>query len=135
MVTSTYLTQTINQQPNPMEAYFNIWMKTRYLVAQKPAAADYGGTKPGYFNGKVVIPGPKYNPKLSDGLGIPHLTMNDFQIMTNKYFIRFVDNKTTDGAGEEVSRALYTVMSDEEADSYENKLRKYYADRRKTVHS
>lgn len=132
-VTSTQLTQKVNQQANPIEATFNIWLQTRYLVAQKPAASDYTETKPGYYQGRYVIPGPKYDPKLSNGLAIPHLTINDFQLMMNQYYIRFVDNKTTDGAGEEVSRALFTVMGTEEADAYESKLRKYYGDRRKTI--
>lgn len=130
MVTSTQLTEKINQQANPMEAMFNMWLKTRYLVAQLPAAADYNETVPGYFHGKYVIPGPKADPKLSTTLGIPHTTINDFQTMMNQYYIRFVDNKTTEDAGEDVRRALFTIMSNEDADSYESKLRKYYQDRK-----
>jgi len=135
MVTSTQLTKKINQQPNPMVAMFEIWKKTRYLVAQLPAASDYDETVPGYYQGKYVIPGPLADPKVSDKLGIPHLTLSDFQVMMNQYYIRFVDNKTTENADESVRRALYTVMSNEEADSYEKKLKKYHDDRRKKVHS
>lgn len=124
--TSTQLTDRINKQASPMVAMFKLWLKTRYLVAQKPAAADNSETSPGYFNGRYVIPGPLANLKLSAKLGIPHLTINDFQTMMNQYYIRFVDNKTTEGADMSVRAALYTIMSEDEADSYETKLKIYY---------
>lgn len=135
MATSTQLTNMFNQQPNPMEAMFKTWIRTRYLVAQLPAADDYDETIPGYFNGRVVIPGPKANPKLSDMLGFKALKMHDFQAMMHRHHIRFIDNRTTDNADASVRRALYTVMTNEEADSYERKLKKYYADRRKRISS
>lgn len=126
MANSTQLTHLINKQPDPQLAEFKIWKNTRYLVAQNPATPDDLTTMPGYYLGRSVIPGPKYNPKLSEGLANPGLTMGDYQVMKNRHFIRFVDNRTTDGADESVQRGLYTVMTDEEADAYEQGLRKYY---------
>lgn len=135
MVSSTQITNKLNQQPDPMTAMFKIWQKTRYLVAQEPASDDYTETVPSYYKGRFVIPGPKADPKVSDKLGFPHLTVNDFQTMMNRYHIRFIDNRTTENADESVRRSLYTVMDDSEADDYEKTLRKYYDDRRKTVPS
>lgn len=133
MVSSTQITNKLKQQPDPMAAMFKIWQKTRYLVAQEPAAADYDETVPGYYKGHVVIPGPKADPKLSSTLGISHLSMSDFQTMMNRYFIRFIDNRTTGNADESVSKSLYTVMDDEQANAYEKALRKYHDNRRKTI--
>lgn len=130
MVTSTQLTNKINNSPDPLVAEFNIWKNTRYLVSQSPASSDYSETVPGYFEGRFVIPGPKCNVKLSDGLGIPTLTINDFQNMKNQYFIRFTDNATTDNASEDIQRAIFTVMSNDEADRYEKELTKYYESKR-----
>lgn len=124
MPTSTQITNELNKKHDPIAAEYALWKKTRYLVAQQPASPDYRETKIGYFEGRVVIPGPKYNPKLSDGLEFETPTINDFQIMKNRHFIRFVDNRTTPDAGEDVSRALYTVMSPSEADAYEKALSK-----------
>ena len=135
MVSSTQITNKLKQQPDPMAAMFKIWQKTRYLVAQQPASADYDETTPGYYKGRMVIPGPKADPTVSDTLGIAHLTMSDFQTMMNRNFIRFIDNKTTDNADDSVGRALYTVMDDEEANNYEKLLRKHHDNRRKTVSS
>lgn len=133
MVTSTQITERIKKQPDPLAAAFKIWQNTRYLVAQHPAAVDYSETKQGYYKGRTVIPGPKYNPRLSEGLGFKALNTNDFQTMMNTYHIRFIDNHTTDNADQSVIEALYTVMTDAEADDYENELRKLHANRRKTV--
>ena len=135
MVSSTQITNKLKEQPDPMAAMFKIWQKTRYLVAQLPAAADYDETVPGYYKGHMVIPGPKANPELSDTLGISHSSMNDFQTMMNRHYIRFIDSRTTENADDSVSRSLYTVMDDEQANAYEKSLRKYYDNRRKTVPS
>ncbi len=124
MATSTQVTNLINQQANPEEAEYKVWKKTRYLVAQRPAADDYKETKQGYYNGKVVIPGPLYNPKLSEGLEFGHASLRDFQIMKSRHFIRFVDNRTTDDADETIGKALYTPMDKHEADDYESQLKK-----------
>lgn len=135
MATSTQLTKKILEQPDPKKATFNIWKKTRYLVAQLPASDDYTESKPSYYQGRFVIPGPMANPKLSDMLGIPTTNMRDFELMCNRYHIRFVDNRTTDNADESVRRALFTVMSNEEADAYERALKEYYDNRNKRISS
>lgn len=122
MVTSTQLTREINKHPNPEVAEFKFWRKARYLVAQEVATSDYKDTKIGYFEGRVVIPGPKYNPKCSDGLAMETATLNDFQIMKNRFFIRFVDNRTTQDADDSIAKALYTIMSDSDANKYEAEL-------------
>lgn len=135
MVSSSQITHKLKQQPNPAAAEFKIWQKTRYLVAQIPASPDFTGTKISYYKGCMVIPGPKANPEVSDVLGVKHLTMRDFQILKSLHFIRFVDNKTTADAGNEVTQALYTVMADSDADQYEKKLREDLNNERKTVPS
>ena len=113
--------------PNPREAMFKMWKKTRYLVAQEPAASDYSETKPGYYKGRVVIPGPQANPKLSATMEFGSANVRDFEQMMNRHHIRFVDNMTTDNADESVKRALFTVMDASEANDYEAKLKEYYA--------
>ena len=130
MVTSTQITNKVNNSPDPLAAEFKIWTNTRYLVSQTPATSDYNETVPGYFEGRFVMPGPKCNKQLSGGLGIATLTINDFQDLKNKYFIRFTDNATTDDASEEIRRALFTIMSNDEADRYEKELTKYYESER-----
>lgn len=130
MPTSTQLTNAINQSPNPAQAEQEIWEKTRYLVAQKPAAEGETITMPGYYNGKVVIPGPKADSSISEVLND-----NDLNRLKAIHFIRFVDNNTTENASAEMRQALYTVMSKAEADDYEKQLRKYYAKQSKAVSS
>lgn len=130
MPTSSQLTDMINRNPNPAQAEQEIWEKTRYLVAQKPAVSGNSVTMPGYYNGRVVIPGPKANPELSEVL-----SDNDLNRLKSIHFIRFVDNNTTENASAEMRQALYTVMTKSEADDYEKKLKKYYAKQSTAVSS
>ena len=120
MVTSTQLTQRILQHPNPEQAEQEMWAKTRYLIAQKPASKDFTGTQPGHYKGRLVIPGPKANPKLSD-----RLSNRDLPLLKSRHFIRFVNNRTTDNAQESVQEALFTIMTKAEADDYEAKLKQH----------
>lgn len=118
MVTSAQITRKINNTPNPEEAEYKLWKKARYLVAQEPASADYTETTIGYFRGRHVMPGP-----MADGSLTPKLREVDFQVIKNQYYIRFTDNITTESADQSVGRAIYTIMTDSEADEYEAKLR------------
>jgi len=135
MVSSSQITHKLKQQPNPAAAEFRVWQKVRYLVAQEPASPEFTDTKISYYKGCMVIPGPKANPEVSDMLGVKHLNMRDFQILKSLHFIRFVDNKTTANAGDEVTKALYTVMTDSDANQYEKKLREDLNNERKTIPS
>jgi len=117
MANSAQITNHIQNQPNPREAEYDIFRRSRYFVAQRPASPDITITTDGYFHGRVVVPGP-----LADDRYSVLLDANDFEIMTSQLYIRFTDNKTTDGADEDVRRAFYTVMTDEEANEYEDAL-------------
>lgn len=134
MVSSTQLTDLANRSGNPAEFEFNLWRKTRYLMAQEPAAKDFTDTVPGHYKGRTVIPGPLANEKLAGLLGFPTLTISDYQIMRNRFHIRFIDNRTTDGADDSIRKANYTIMSKAEADDYEAELKAYY-DKHKRVPS
>lgn len=123
MPTSAQITALVNSSPNPEEKKHEIWKKSRYLVAQKAAHASSSLTQPGYYQGRVVVPGPNANSKLSDTLGT-----HDLDILENKHFIRFIDNATTDEASADIAQANYTIMSNQEADDYEKLLKKYYAE-------
>lgn len=118
MYTSKQLTHKINQSPNPQEAEFKTWQSTRYLVAQDPVSKDYAETTDGYYQGRHVIPGPKADPSVS-----AVLLDTDFNIIKHDYFIRFTDSLTTDSADESVGRAIYGIMTNKEADEYEEHLR------------
>lgn len=120
MASSAQITEAINNSPNPEAMKHKFWMKTRYLVAQKPAVAAISVTKPGYYKGRVVIPGPQANPKLSEVLDT-----HDLNILENQHFIRFVDNKVTETASDDIVQGLYTIMSKAEADEYEHELKKH----------
>lgn len=118
-ISSEQITTRVNRQPNPDEAEFKLWQSTRYLVAQEPASKDFTDTVEGYYNGRMVIPGPKADPKL-----VPLLTnVNDFGLIKEHHYIRFTDNLTTQGADDSVGRAIFTIMSKAEADEYEEFLR------------
>lgn len=119
MPTSTQLTEMILRSPNPKAAMHKLWDRTRYLVAQRPATEKDTTTKEGYYNGRVVVPGPLADPTIS-----AVLTNTDLDIVMNQFFIRFVDNSVSAGAEESVVQALYTIMSDAEANEYEAQLRK-----------
>ena len=125
MATSTQITNKILSSANPRVAEQLIWEKTRYLVAQIPASQDSDVTQQGYYKGRVVIPGPKANPEVSEVL-----MDTDLQTLKDNYFIRFTDNNTTSSAEESVVRALYTIMSDSEASEYEDVLYKVHGKKR-----
>ena len=114
---SRQITETINNSPDPVATKLEIWSKTRYLVGQKAPSPSNTTTRDGWFEGKIVVPGPmgKYGaiPKNSD-----------LQLMEDLYFIRFTDNATTQGADESIVRALHTVMTNAQADEYEKVLKK-----------
>ena len=121
MATSAQITEACNATADPAAAEIAMLKQTRYMVAQKPAADDCHDTFPGYYNGKFVIPGPLSNPKISDVL-----TTYDMITLKDDYSIRFTDNLTTDNAEQSVRAALYTLMSNAEADDYEQKLVAWY---------
>lgn len=119
MATSTQITNKILASSNPKAFKQQMWERTRYLVAQQPASDDYADTLQGYYKGKVVVPGPLANPRVSETLSV-----FDLDIIEDQYFIRFTDNATTSSAEESVVKALYTIMSDNEANEYEAVLYK-----------
>jgi len=118
MPTSAQITAKVMSSSNPRAAMAKLWERTRYLVAQVPASENDNTTKEGYYNGRTVVPGPKANGKLT-----AKLTVHDLNYVTDELYIRFIDSNTTSGAPANVSQALYTVMSDAEADDYEKHLR------------
>lgn len=124
MANSAQITAHVQAQPNPREAEYDIYKRSRYFIAQRPATPDFTETMDGYYLGRMVVPGPMADSRFSTLLDI-----NDFDIVTSQLHIRFIDNHTTDGADEDVRRALYTVMTDEEADAYEAALCRQYPHR------
>lgn len=116
--TSTQITEKLRHATNVTEEKQKMFEKVRYFVAQKPAANDFAETIDGFYKGHKVIPGPLANPELG-----PMLNVTDIRLLESRYFIRFVDNLTTDDADDDVRMALYTIMSDSEANEYEAKLR------------
>lgn len=124
MANSTQITAHVQTQPNPAEAEYDLFRKTRYFVAQRPATPDVQRTTDGYYLGRTVVPGP-----LADKRYSYIVSVNDFEMMRSQLYIRFVDNNTTDGADEDVRRAMYTIMTDDEADIYEAALCKLYPTR------
>lgn len=128
MPTSAQITQRIMSSPNPLAAEQKIWERSRYLVAQNPASPDDNTTKEGYYQGRTVVPGPKANPELTSVLSV-----HDWAVVKHEFYIRFIDSNTTSGAADNVSAALYTVMSDAEANDYEKHLRAILAKNKKPV--
>ncbi len=122
--TSGQITEGLKRSTNVIADKQKIFESTRYFVAQRPASNDFIETCDGYFRGHKVIPGPKANPALS-----PLLNVRDITVLEQVHFIRFVDNLTTDGADEDTRRALFTIMTDDEADEYERKLKQIQQER------
>lgn len=118
-VTSTQLTERLRQSLNPTADKQKLYESVRYFVAQKPAANDFSDTVDGFYKGHKVIPGPKADVTLGVVLNV-----TDIRLLESQYFIRFVDNATTEDADDDVRMALFTIMSDSEADEYEAALRK-----------
>ena len=116
MATSSQITKKILESPNPEEVEFEIWANSRYLIAQNAATSEFKGTQCGYYNGRVVIAAPKCH-KRSPVLA----NINDFQLIKDLYYIRFVDSITTDSADDSISKAIFTVMTDSESDDYEKR--------------
>lgn len=117
MANSAQITDAIQKSADPRKSKQTVWAKTRYLVAQNAAADDFTKTTTGYFEGRMVVPGPKANPKFGMLADVENL-----EVVENKYYIRFTDSATTDNADVSVGRALYTVMTDAQADAYEKVL-------------
>lgn len=117
MPTSGQITAKIKSSENPHNTESELWAKTRYLVAQKPASSSTITTD-GYYKGRHVIAGVKADPTLS-----PLLKDQSYESIKHKYYIRFTDNLTTDNADETIGQALYTIMDNTQADEYEDALR------------
>lgn len=124
--TSGQLTERLSHSNNVDADKQKMFENTRYFVAQRPATNSFIDTIEGYYKGHKVIPGPKANPKLS-----PILNVRDIRILESRYFIRFVDDQVTNGADDELKEALFTIMTDTEADEYEDVLRKIQEEERK----
>lgn len=120
-VSSGQITQEVLKQPNPQEAKALMWKKTRYLVAQKAASDDFTETTDGYYKGRVVMPGPRADPRFGVMSNVDNL-----DIIESMYYIRFIDSNTTDGADASVGAAIFTIMSPLEADEYEAVLNRMY---------
>jgi len=118
-ITSSQITERLRNSKNVIEDKQRLFEQTRYFVAQRPAVNGFTDTIDGYYKGRKVIPGPKADPTVSSVLNV-----NDVRLLESQYFIRFVDNATTDNAEDDVRMALFTIMSDMEADEYESILRK-----------
>jgi len=114
--TSSQITKMLLESPNPLEAEKKIWENSRYLIAQFPAYKGDNTTANGYYNGHVVVPGPRAH-RLAGSL-----SGGDWSYIKSVYRSRFVDNNTTDGADEEIRRALFRPMTNNEADDYEMRV-------------
>lgn len=125
-ITSGQLTQRLRHSNNVTADKQQLFENTRYFVAQRPSSDSFTETIEGYYKGYKVIPGPKADPRLS-----PILNVWDIRILEAQYFIRFVDDQVTAGADDELKEALFTIMTDAEADEYEAELRKIQAEERK----
>lgn len=121
MATSSQLTRYCSTQPNAAESEWELWVKTRYLVAQVPTSEDFTETTDGYYLGRVVVPGPLADPEFSTIANV-----NDFTYIRNQLYIRFIDSNTTTGADAHIGQALFTIMTKDEADAYESALRTQY---------
>jgi len=118
-ITSGQLTERLRHSMNVLADKQKILDSTRYFVAQKVASNDFSDTIDGFYKGHRVIPGPKADPSVS-----AYLNVRDIRFLESQYYIRFVDNKTTEDADEDVRAALFVPMTDREADDYEDHLRK-----------
>lgn len=116
MANSTQITRKVLAQADPKAAEYNIWKRTRYFIAQEVAWDGDTTTMSGYYHGHTVVPGPKAH-RLA---GV--VANNDYHTFRNVYYIRFIDNATTDGADDMVRRAVYRPMTNQEADDYEAKV-------------
>lgn len=125
-ITSGQLTQRLRHSNNVTADKQQLFENTRYFVAQRPSSDSFTDTIEGYYKGYKVIPGPKADPRLS-----PILNVWDIKILEAQYFIRFVDDQVTAGADDELKEALFTIMTDAEADEYEAELRKIQLEERK----
>lgn len=118
-VTSTQLTERLRRSVNVLEDKQKLFENAQYFVSQTPASENFYETRDGYFRGHKVIPGPKADPKVS-----PVLNVMDIRYAEQQYFIRFVDNLTTDNADDSVRKAIFTIMTPDEAREYEKYLYK-----------
>ena len=118
-ITSTQLTERLRRSKNLLADKQKLFEGTKYFVAQNPATKGFYETRDGYYRGHKVIPGPKADPRVS-----PVLNVKDVQLAETQYFIRFVDNLTTDNADEHVRKAIFTIMAPGEATEYEKVLYK-----------
>lgn len=125
-ITSGQLTERLRHSQNVIADKQKLFENTRYFVAQRPSSNDFSDTIEGYYKGCKVIPGPKADPTLT-----PILNVWDIRILEAQYFIRFVDDQVTAGADDELKEALFTIMTDTEADEYEAELRKIQEEERK----
>lgn len=125
-ITSGQLTERLRHSNNVTADKQALFENTRYFIAQRPATNSFTDTIEGYYKGHAVIPGPKADPTLT-----PILNVWDIKILEAQYFIRFVDDQVTAGADDELKEALFTIMTDTEADEYEAELRKIQAEERK----
>lgn len=114
MANSSQLTQYIIEQPNSAEAKLDLWSRCKYLIAQRPVDDTNLESNVQYFNGRRVIPGPKADPKF----GVLN-NVEDLQVVEEQYYIRWTDSTTTVNADAYVGQALYTIMTDDEAELYE----------------
>lgn len=103
---------------NPEQVEREIWAKTRYLVAQRATTDTSSVTNDMFYNGRATIPGPMADQSLT-GL----LAEQNLDVVKAKHHIQFIDFQTTAGAGQELTEAHYTIMSNTEADDYERQLR------------
>lgn len=120
-ITSTQITERLRHSTNIPQKKQELFERTRYFIAQKPAVGSFSETTDGYYKGRRVTPGPRANRKVS-----PVINVRDIAILESQYFIRFVDNATTENADESMRQALFTIMDDAEADDYERELAKLY---------
>lgn len=125
-ITSGQLTERLRHSNNVTEDKQKLFENTRYFVAQRPSTNSFSETIEGYYKGHKVIPGPKADPSIT-----PILNVWDIKILEAQYFIRFVDDQVTAGADDELKEALFTIMTDTEADEYEQIVRKLIAEERK----
>jgi hypothetical protein len=116
MATSAAITEIILNSATPEATKQEIWMQTRYLIAQRPSVAEVDFTGDGWYEGKTVIPAPKAK------VGAKQFT-TDLKVLEQQQYIRFIDSNVTDGADNEIKEALFRPMTNAEADAYEKQLK------------
>lgn len=113
MSTSAQLTQDIIQSNDSKARMRELFLNARYFISQT-ATGDADVTRLGWYQGRIVYHANRAHnnfPKMEH--------INRPEHVLDVYHITFIDYEGTDDANDEMVKANYTIMSDEDADAYE----------------